>query len=284
MDILDLALGCDLAVEDVYCDMQYYMADNRLPMTVTVANKGRQAVNQVKFTFLAEDGAELGTETLDVSLPAGVTQEIETGFTVGEVVQGRKLSIQVMPVDNTDLDTSDNAAEMTLQQQDIALENMFWGLNSDGQAVIYADVVNRGYTASGTLTVSLRKGSETGDIVSSAKVDSLDTLGLQRVSFETAYEEGVVYYLTLDACEDDSIANNSDFVVLRKETTTTSKTVSGTLQAAGLPQGETIRITLSQGDTVCYELSAGEGSFSFTDVEPGSYTMTLYHEGFVSHS
>lgn len=217
MEILDLTLGCDLAMEDVYCDMQYYMADNRLPMTVTVANKGRQAVNQVKFTFLAEDGTELGTETLDVSLPAGVTQEIETGFTVGEVVQGRKISVQVTPVDNTDLDTSDNGAELTLQQQDIALENMFWGLNSDGQAVIYADVVNRGYTASGTLTVSLRKGSETGETIGSVTVDSLDTLGLQRVSFETAYEEGAVYYLTLDECEDDSVANNSDFVVLRQE-------------------------------------------------------------------
>ncbi len=284
MDILDLTLGCDLAVKDVYCDMQYYVAGNKLPVTVTVANKGRQAVSQVKVTFLAENGTELGTETLDISLPAGVTQEIETGFTVKDVVQGQKITVQVTPVDNTDINTADNAAELTLQQHDIALENMSWGVNSSGQAVIYADVVNRGYTASGTLTVSLRKGSETGDIVSSAKVDSLDTLGLQRVSFETAYEEGVVYYLTLDECEDDSIANNSDFVVLRKETTTTGKTVSGTLQAAGLPQGETIRITLSQGDAVCYELSAGEGSFSFTDVEPGSYTMTLYHEGFVSHS
>lgn len=284
MDILDLTLGCDLAVKDVYCDMQYYVAGNKLPVTVTVANKGRQAVSQVKVTFLAENGTELGTETLDISLPAGVTQEIETGFTVENVVQGQKITVQVTPVDNTDINTADNAAELTLQQHDIALENMSWGVNSSGQAVIYADVVNRGYTASGTLTVSLRKGSETGEAIGSVTVDSLDTLGLQRVSFETAYEEGVVYYLTLDACEDDSIANNSDFVVLRKETTTTGKTVSGTLQAAGLPQGETIRITLSQGDAVCYELSAGEGSFSFTDVEPGSYTMTLYHEGFVSHS
>lgn len=217
IDVLELTLGCDLAVEDVYCDMQYYVAGNKLPMTVTVANKGRQAVSQVNVTFLAEDGTELGVETLDISLPSGVTQEIETGFTVGEVVQGRKLSVQVMPGDNTDLDTSDNAAEMTLQQQDIALENMFWGLNSDGQAVIYADVVNHGYTASGTLTVSLRKGSETGEAIGSVTVDSLDTLGLQRVSFETAYEEGAVYYLTLDECEDDSIANNSDFVVLRQE-------------------------------------------------------------------
>lgn len=284
MDILDLTLGCDLAVKDVYCDMQYYVAGNKLPVTVTVANKGRQAVSQVKVTFLAENGTELGSETLDISLPAGVTQEIETGFTVKDVVQGQKITVQVTPVDNTDINTADNAAELTLQQHDIALENMSWGVNSSGQAVIYADVVNRGYTASGTLTVSLRKGSETGEAIGSVTVDSLDTLGLQRVSFETAYEEGVVYYLTLDACEDDSIANNSDFVVLRKETTTTGKTVSGTLQAAGLPQGETIRITLSQGDAVCYELSAGEGSFSFTDVEPGSYTMTLYHEGFVSHS
>ena len=284
IDVLELTLGCDLAVEDVYCDMQYYVAGNKLPVTVTVANKGRQAVSQVKVTFLAENGTELGTETLDISLPAGVTQEIETGFTVKDVVQGQKITVQVTPVDNTDINTADNAAELTLQQHDIALENMSWGVNSSGQAVIYADVVNRGYTASGTLTVSLRKGSETGEAIGSVTVDSLDTLGLQRVSFETAYEEGVVYYLTLDACEDDSIANNSDFVVLRKETTTTGKTVSGTLQAAGLPQGETIRITLSQGDAVCYELSAGEGSFSFTDVEPGSYTMTLYHEGFVSHS
>lgn len=284
MDILDLTLGCDLAVKDVYCDMQYYVTGNKLPVAVTVANKGRQAVSQVKVTFLAENGTELGTETLDISLPAGVTQEIETGFTVKDVVQGQKITVQVTPVDNTDINTADNAAELTLQQHDIALENMSWGVNSSGQAVIYADVVNRGYTASGTLTVSLRKGSETGEAIGSVTVDSLDTLGLQRVSFETAYEEGVVYYLTLDACEDDSIANNSDFVVLRKETTTTGKTVSGTLQAAGLPQGETIRITLSQGDAVCYELSAGEGSFSFTDVEPGSYTMTLHHEGFVSHS
>lgn len=284
MDILDLTLGRDLAVKDVYCDMQYYVTGNKLPVAVTVANKGRQAVSQVKVTFLAENGTELGTETLDISLPAGVTQEIETGFTVKDVVQGQKITVQVTPVDNTDINTADNAAELTLQQHDIALENMSWGVNSSGQAVIYADVVNRGYTASGTLTVSLRKGSETGEAIGSVTVDSLDTLGLQRVSFETAYEEGVVYYLTLDACEDNSIANNSDFVVLRKETTTTGKTVSGTLQAAGLPQGETIRITLSQGDAVCYELSAGEGSFSFTDVEPGSYTMTLYHEGFVSHS
>ena len=284
IDVLELTLGCDLAVEDVYCDMQYYVAGNKLPVTVTVANKGRQAVNQVKFTFLAEDGTELGTETLDISLPAGVTQEIETGFTVKDVVQGQKVTIRVAPVDNTDINTADNAAELTLRQHDIALENMSWGVNSSGQAVIYADVVNRGYTASGTLTVSLRKGSETGEAIGSVTVDSLDTLGLQRVSFETAYEEGAVYYLTLDECEDDSIANNSDFVVLRKETTTTGKTVSGTLQAPGLPQGETIRMTLNQGDTVRYELSAGEGSFSFTDVEPGSYTMTLYHEGFVSHS
>lgn len=88
MDILDLTLGCDLAVKDVYCDMQYYVAGNKLPVTVTVANKGRQAVSQVKVTFLAENGTELGTETLDISLPAGVTQEIETGFTVKDVVQG----------------------------------------------------------------------------------------------------------------------------------------------------------------------------------------------------
>lgn len=214
IDILDLTMGCDLAVEDVYCDMQYYIANARLPMTVTVANKGRQAVNQVKITFLTEDGVELGTETVDVSLPSGVSQEIETGFNVGEIVQGQKLSVQVTPVDNTDMDISDNTAELTLQQQDIALENMFWGLNSDGQAVIYADVVNRGYTTYDNLTISLRKGSETGEVVDTAAVGSLESLALQRVSIETGYEEGAVYYLTLDNCDDDFSANNSDFVVL----------------------------------------------------------------------
>ena len=124
MDILDLTLGCDLAVKDVYCDMQYYVAGNKLPVTVTVANKGRQAVSQIKVTFLAENGTELGTETLDISLPAGVTQEIETGFTVKDVVQGQKITVQVTPVDNTDINTADNAAELTLQQHDIALADL----------------------------------------------------------------------------------------------------------------------------------------------------------------
>lgn len=127
------------------------------------------------------------------------------------------MTIQVLPVDDSELDTSDNTAELTLQQQDIALENMSWGLNADGKAVIYGDVVNRGYTASDTLTVSLRKDGETAPIVNTISVESLDTLGLQRISFETTYEEDTVYYLTLDGCEDDSVANNSNFIVLRQE-------------------------------------------------------------------
>lgn len=180
-------------------------------MTITVSNKGRQAVDQVQVTFLDESGTQLGTETLNAALPAGVTQELETGLAIGEVVQGRKVTIQVLPVDDSELDTSDNTAELTLQQQDIALESMSWGLNADGKAVIYGDVVNRGYTASGTLTVSLRKDGETAPIVNTISVESLDTLELQRISFETTYEEDAVYYLTLDGCEDDSVANNSNF-------------------------------------------------------------------------
>ena len=284
MDILDLSLGCDLAVEDVYCDMQYYMAGSKLPMTVTVSNRGRQAVEQVRIAFLTEDGTELGGETLNVSLPAGVTQEIETGFTVGEVVQGQKITVQVTPVDNTDLDESSNAFVLTLQQQDMALENMSWGRNSDGNAVIYADVVNRGYTASGELTVSLRKGSADGASVTSATVSSLDTLGLQRVSLETAYEEGAVYFLTLDNCEDDSNANNSDFVVLRTNASDGGKTVSGTVSAVGLPEGEAVSLTLMQEDMICSETTSVNGSFTFQHVSAGAYTLLAVRDGYVSHA
>lgn len=284
MDILDLSLGCDLAVEDVYCDMQYYMAGSKLPMTVTVSNRGRQAVEQVRIAFLTEDGTELGGETLNVSLPAGVTQEIETGFTVDKVVQGQTITVQVTPVDNTDLDESSNAFALTLQQRDMALENMSWGRNSDGNAVIYADVVNRGYTASGELTVSLRKGSADGASVTSATVSSLDTLGLQRVSLETAYEEGAVYFLTLDNYEDDSIANNSDFVVLRTNASDGGKTVSGTVSAVGLPEGEAVSLTLMQEDMICSETTSVNGSFTFRHVSAGTYTLLAVRDGYVSHA
>lgn len=284
MDILDLSLGCDLAVEDVYCDMQYYMAGSKLPMTVTVSNRGRQAVEQVRIAFLTEDGTELGGETLNVSLPAGVTQEIETGFTVDKVVQGQTITVQVTPVDNTDLDESSNAFVLTLQQRDMALENMSWGRNSDGNAVIYADVVNRGYTASGELTVSLRKGSADGASVTSATVSSLDTLGLQRVSLETAYEEGAVYFLTLDNCEDDSNANNSDFVVLRTNASDGGKTVSGTVSAVGLPEGEAVSLTLMQEDMICSETTSVNGSFTFRHVSAGTYTLLAIRDGYVTHT
>ena len=74
------------------------------------------------------------------------------------------------------------------------------------------------------MTVSLRKSAVDGDVVDSVALDTLGTLGLQHVSFETDGTDGDLFYITLDGkAADDNGANDADFVVIAAPTNYDSK-------------------------------------------------------------
>ena len=55
------------------------------------------------------------------------------------------------------------------------------------------------------------QGAVDGDVVDSVALDTLGTLGLQHVSFETDGTDGDLFYITLDGkAADDNGANDAD--------------------------------------------------------------------------
>ena len=217
LQLLEIAPGCQLKITDTYYDGGNYLAGEDLPVTLTVTNAGQAAANGVKVQFY--DGSKLLYEqTFDGALQAGATTTMTATPAFDKAEQDKALTVKVIPADAENDSTQGDSATITLHQNDLAIEHISWGLNENGKVMVYADIINRGYSTSKDVTVSLRKGAVDGDVVDSVALDTLGTLGLQHVSFETDGTDGDLFYITLDGkAADDNGANDADFVVIRKE-------------------------------------------------------------------
>ena len=216
LQLLEIAPGCQLKITDTYYDGGNYLAGEDLPVTLTVTNAGQAAANGVKVRFY--DGSKLLYEqTFDGALQAGATTTMTATPAFDKAEQDKALTVKVIPADAENDSAQGGSTTITLHQNDLTVEYISWGLNENGKVMVYADVVNRGYSTSKGVTVSLRKGAVDGDVVDSVALDTLGTLGLQHVSFETDGTDGDLFYITLDGKADDNGANDADFVVIRKE-------------------------------------------------------------------
>ena len=217
LQLLEIAPGCQLKITDTYYDGGNYLAGEDLPVTLTVTNAGQAASNGVKVQFY--DGSKLLYEqTFDGALQAGAITTMTATPAFDKAEQDRALTVKVIPADAENDSAQGGSTTITLHQNDLTVEYISWGLNENGKVMVYADVVNRGYSTSKGVTVSLRKSAVDGDVVDSVALDTLGTLGLQHVSFETDGTDGDLFYITLDGkAADDNGANDADFVVIRKE-------------------------------------------------------------------
>ena len=217
LQLLEIAPGCQLKITDTYYDGGNYLAGEDLPVTLTITNAGQAAANGVKVQFY--DGSKLLYEqTFDGALQAGATITMTATPVFEKAEQDKALTVKVVPADTENASTQGDSATITLHQNDLTIEHISWGLNENGKVMVYADIINRGYSTSKDVTVSLRKGAVDGDVVDSVALDTLGTLGLQHVSFETDGTDGDLFYITLDGkAADDNGANDADFVVIRKE-------------------------------------------------------------------
>ena len=217
LQLLEIAPGCQLKITDTYYDGGNYLAGEDLPVTLTVTNAGQAASNGVKVQFY--DGSKLLYEqTFDGALQAGAITTMTATPAFDKAEQDKALTVKVIPADAENDSAQGGSTTITLHQNDLTVEYISWGLNENGKVMVYADVVNRGYSTSKGVTVSLRKGAVDGDVVDSVALDTLGTLGLQHASFETDGTDGDLFYITLDGkAADDNGANDADFVVIRKE-------------------------------------------------------------------
>ena len=206
-------LGSNLRVDDVRYDNSNYVQGKYMPIYVTVSNTGEMTVSTVKLQLIAEDRTVLETLTADEPIFSGQSAEVELQYRVDEIVQGRKLTVKVTAVGVTETNTQDNSAELELGWNDLKVENVRWGVTTEGQIIIHASIVNQGYEAQSGINVELRKDNPEGEIVAQQTVAELSPFTLQSIYFTLEEALGGVYYVCIEHKEaDQNYGNDSDFV------------------------------------------------------------------------
>lgn len=268
----DLALFCvnpmyDLAIGDTVYHEETLLAGNTLELYTEITNCGELTVKNYRVEVLGKDGKCLAkTYNQDPILP-GETVDFTAYYPLSEeAFSAHEVTLKVVPISVDDFDMSDNTCKVMLESENIALENLTYGIDENGNAVIYGDVVNRGYTKPDSITATLHKKSADGATVGTVKIkETLDTLELATVDFTVPYEVGAVYYVTLD-----TPGSNSDFVVFRSDESPVvydQSTNTVMLTAEKAEEDAQMLIALYRDDVLCgvttatVNITAGENSF-----------------------
>ncbi len=212
--LLTVTPGYNLSLDDAVYHADRLLAGNTLEFYTTITNDGDLAVKDYKVEVLDGSGKMLATTYNEEAILPGQTVDFTAYYPLGDsTFSPHTVSLRLTAINTTEQNVSDNVLSMPLTYENIALENIDYGIDENGKAVIYADIVNRGYSAPGTITASLRRGSADGAVVDTVTVtETLDTLELAAINFTVPLQHGAVYYVTLD-----KEGENSDFVVLEAE-------------------------------------------------------------------
>jgi hypothetical protein len=218
ISLYNLPLHTDLRLTDVVCETKYYDPNSDVSVELSLENVGLITADAILVRMLDENGNQLASETYSVFLLPGQSITLPFTYYVSDYQPGIEVTFEALPVGQEDAVPDDNTGKLTFLYRDILLRNTSWGYGIDEQTYVLADVVNEGHETLQNVTVSLRKDTADGPVVDTATVTELERFVAQRIAFSVEYEEGAVYFMTIEDAEDANSANDKDFVVLYEQT------------------------------------------------------------------
>lgn len=208
MVMLTVNFAYDLSLDNVYYAEDAFCAGEDMPFTLEVSNKGNTIEKGMKIEVKGENGELLASQEIDDILVPGESVKPTISYTVDEAVKEQNIEILVSPKTADDTDTSNNVQKIHLTYEKVFVENLGFGYNDQGKAVISADIVNRGYNTRNGLTAYLTEKTADGKVIASEKLEKIEPMDLQTVSFEISAKQNEVYYVIVKA--DGKDTNLSD--------------------------------------------------------------------------
>ena len=211
-------MGCNIRLDDVRYYNENYVADKDMPIYLTVSNTGELTVQKLLVELLDETGTVVQSKYYDRQLLSGESRELEFLYRVGEIIQGKELTVRVTAADIQEMNMEDNSSQVIFAWNDLAVENIRWGRLNNKQAVIHASIVNRGYETQSNIIVKLLKDAPYGTVVSTIMLAELESFAMKNVSFTVDASVESVYYVSVEHRESDgNYANDADFVKIGKK-------------------------------------------------------------------
>lgn len=141
-----------------------------MPFTLEVSNKGNTIEKGMTIEVKGENGELLASQEIDDVLAPGETVKPTISYTVDEAAKEQNIEILVRPKTADDADDSNNIQKIHLTYEKVFVENLGFGYNDQGKAVISADIVNRGYNTRNGLTAYLTEKTADGKVIASEKL------------------------------------------------------------------------------------------------------------------
>ena len=208
MVMLTVNFAHDLSLDNVYYAEDAFCAGEDMPFTLEVSNKGNTIEKGMKIEVKGENGELLASQEIDDVLVPGESVKPTISYAVDEAAKEQNIEILVSPKTADDTDTSNNVQKIHLTYEKVFVENLGFGYNDQGKAVISADIVNRGYNTRNGLTAYLTEKTADGKVIASEKLEKIEPMDLQTVSFEISAKQNEVYYVIVKA--DGKDTNLSD--------------------------------------------------------------------------
>ena len=219
--ICDVYINGDLTVEDVTFDMSKTVGDTTAEVYAHVVNNGKETIDSSVISIYDRNWNLISTSIDETEIKPGSAATLIAYMNIDEAIIGSDVIVVVKPRGINDVNQTDNSVEVTVNYFDLAVEQIAYGMKSNGKAVIYANIVNRGYRTERNINVYLTKN--TADVTQSLNtnwISGLYSFDATPVKFEVPYEEGTVYYITIEESDGDMMSsNNQDFVVISDEST-----------------------------------------------------------------
>lgn len=290
----DLALmqydgSCEISVQDNCYQKNEIMPDGALPVTLSVTNNHIEPISGVAVKVM--DGADVVQE-VDVSAPilSGCTEDIKFTCEIKEEYIGRPLYLKCAPLENRDYTVPASETSISLEYENMGLENLKWSYISDDTISITGDVKNLGFTKAEQVSASLHKGTPDSEVLETVSMGQVESLDTAEVSFEVPYEDDALYYVTLSVPESDQDpADDTDYVVLKAQEDNTGrslKALSASLKKKSYTVGEKLDLS---GLLVEAEYTDGtknnvkeESVIDISKVnmkKAGTYTITIKYGG-----
>lgn len=215
--LLTEAEYADLAIDNIMYSEDEFNAGEMMYFDFELTNNGTKVIDSTVIEILDDSGNVLSTMTLEDLIIPGATVRASTGFEIDENSTGQEIMIKAYPSEISDINSDNNSKSVKLGYENVRVENLTWAYNADGDYIIHADIVNRGYETKKNLSVSLRKDSEDGEVIATQIIDTAQPLEIQIASFTVDKTEGDLFFVVLDDCEDASKADNADFITIYEE-------------------------------------------------------------------
>lgn len=203
---------CDLSIGEPWYLEDTYAPGSTMGFRLEVTNNGTVSTNYVVSVSSADETTN--TVISQQRLLPGCTEEVTVAYEQGETLSSQ-LTFTVKALDGSDANSTNDQTTLTLQYEDVAVEHIGNGVTEDGQYLVYADIVNRGYGVQSGITVGLYQDAVSDSPLQTVVVDSLNSMCSQPVSFQVpAPADQSCYVIAVShGGTDMNAATDSDFTV-----------------------------------------------------------------------